>query len=66
MMFGTGKSRSNDLVKLASDLIRIPRRTVEHREMHRFCRKILSDAGISYEEVSCNPIIRMYWPNGQR
>ena len=51
------KSRSNDLVKLASDLIRIPSENPvgTQRDVIDFVEKYLSDAGISYEEVSCNP-----------
>lgn len=51
------KSRRNDLVKLASDLIRIPSENPvgTQRDVIDFVEKYLSDAGISYEEVSCNP-----------
>ena len=56
-VYELAKSRSQELVKLVSDLIRIPSEnpTGTQREVVDFVKKYLSDAGISCEEVSCNP-----------
>lgn len=51
------KSRSRDLVQLVSDLIRIPSENPigSQREVIDFVENYLKEAGIEYEEVSCNP-----------
>lgn len=58
------KSRRNDLVKLASDLIRIPSENPvgTQRDVIDFVEKYLSDAGISMKKFPVIQIIRMYWP----
>ena len=54
------KSRRNDLVKLASDLIRIPSENPvgTQRDVIDFVEKYLSDAGISYDD----PDMGIVWP----
>ena len=51
------KSRSRDLVQLVSDLIKIPSENPvgSQRGVIDFVENYLKDAGIEYEEVSCNP-----------
>lgn len=51
------KSRSQDLVQLVSDLIKIPSENPvgSQRGVIDFVENYLTDAGIEYEEVSCNP-----------
>ena len=58
------KSRRNDLVKLASDLIRIPSENPvgTQRDVIDFVEKYLSDAVSAMKRFPAIRIIRMYWP----
>lgn len=51
------KSKSSDLVKLVSDLIKIPSEnpTGSQEEVIAFVENYLEEAGISHERVFCNP-----------
>ena len=51
------KSRSDELVQLVSDLIKIPSEnpTGSQEEVVSFVEQYLEDAGISHERVFCNP-----------
>ena len=51
------KSRKDELIGLVSRLIQIPSEnpTGSQREVIDFVEQYLTDAGIGWEEVSCNP-----------
>ena len=56
-IYELAKSKSGELIKLVSDLIRIPSEnpTGTQREVVDFVKNYLTEAGIPCEEVSCNP-----------
>ena len=51
------KQKENELIQLASDLIRIPSEnpTGTQRDVVNFVENYLQQAGIAYQEVGCNP-----------